>query len=75
MQKVTSARKIVLARELTKIHEEFIYGTAGEILEHLTEPKGEFVIIIDKSEEIEENIFEKMSLEEHFKYYEDIRNG
>ena len=27
-------RKIVVARELTKIHEEFLSGTASEILEN-----------------------------------------
>lgn len=67
------SRKIVLARELTKIHEEFITGTASELIEKIDEVKGEFVIIIEKAEEIEENMFENMSLEEHYKYYESLR--
>ena len=65
-------RKIVLARELTKIHEEFIAGTAKELLEKLKEPKGEFVIVIEKREESDINNFEDMTIEEHYKYYENL---
>lgn len=43
-------RSVGLARELTKLHEEFIVGTSTELLERLTdEPvkqKGEFVIVV-----------------------------
>ena len=41
--------QVVLARELTKIHEEFIRGSAGEVLEKLKEKssiKGEFTVLI-----------------------------
>ena len=43
-------RKLVIGRELTKIHEEFIRGTVGEMTEHFTKtaPRGEFVVIIPK---------------------------
>lgn len=75
LKDITESRKIVLARELTKIHEEFIEGTAEELLEKMIEPRGEFVIVIEKAEEKEENIFENMTLEEHYKYYESLRNG
>ena len=65
-------RNVVLAREITKIHEEFIRGTVSQILEKYKEPKGEFVIIVEKSFK---NVNEKdwlldLSLEEHYKYYE-----
>ena len=43
------ARRVVVARELTKIHEEFLRGTAAEILESLkdrAEIKGELVLLI-----------------------------
>ena len=42
-------RKIALARELTKIHEEVLRGTADELLEYYehTEPRGEYVVITD----------------------------
>lgn len=75
LSEVTKNRKIVLARELTKIHEEFITGTAKELLEKMQYIKGEFVIIIEKSAKKKENIFENMSLEEHYRYYETLRYG
>jgi len=66
-------RKIVLAREITKIHEEFISGTANELLLRIENPKGEFVIIIEKSkvlEAINNEFLNNLSLEEHYKFYE-----
>jgi 16S rRNA (cytidine1402-2'-O)-methyltransferase len=39
-------RQIVLAREVTKVHQEFIRGTSSEVLERLVEPRGEFTIIV-----------------------------
>ena len=65
-------RKIVLARELTKIHEEFIFGTCDELLKKLENPKGEFVIIIEKNENIQNNnldFLNALSLEEHYNFY------
>ena len=45
-------RPVVLARELTKIHEEFIRGTAAEVLVRVQkhELKGEITLLIGKSE-------------------------
>jgi 16S rRNA (cytidine1402-2'-O)-methyltransferase len=42
-------RKIVIARELTKIYEEFVSGSAQELYEYYTKktPKGEFVLMIE----------------------------
>ncbi len=65
-------RKIVLARELTKSHEEFIFGTCDELLKKLENPKGEFVIIIEKNENIQNNnldFLNALSLEEHYNFY------
>ncbi len=73
LEQYTENRKIVLAREITKIHEEFIGGTASELLQKIKDPKGEFVIIIDKAENKNENIFENMTLQEHYDYYEQKR--
>lgn len=39
-------RNIIVAREITKMHEEFFHGTLQEAIEHFTHPKGEFVIIL-----------------------------
>lgn len=72
LQEILGDRKIVLARELTKVHEEFIRGTTDEIINKVDELKGEFVIIIEKNQnKIKiENEWEKMSLEEHYDFYE-----
>lgn len=75
LEKVTEKRQIVLARELTKIHEEFIKGTAKELQEKLESPKGEFVIIIEASKKLtlKEDIEElnNLTLEEHYNFYEE----
>ena len=48
-------RKIVLARELTKIHEEYLRGTISEINEYFTknDPRGEFVVLVSPNDEKE----------------------
>lgn len=67
-------RKIVLARELTKIHEEFIRGNISEILEKVELIKGEFVILIEGSIEskadIQKSKINNQTLEEHYEMYE-----
>lgn len=47
-QVLPAERKMVVARELTKIHEEFIRGTVSEINHYFQQnkPRGEFVILI-----------------------------
>ena len=65
-------RKIVLARELTKIHEEFIRKNIEELLEDVNNLKGEMILIIEGAEREKnvENELNTLSLEEHYKYYE-----
>ena len=76
MQNILGDRTICLARELTKIHEEFLRGTISELLEKIQEPKGEYVIIVEGSKiskkEIETNKLNEMSIQEHYKYYENL---
>ena len=65
---------IVIARELTKIHEEFIRGTVSSIINKYQELKGEIIIIIEGNEKINpqediREILNNMSLEEHYEYY------
>ncbi|HMC32169.1 MAG TPA: 16S rRNA (cytidine(1402)-2'-O)-methyltransferase [Candidatus Angelobacter sp.] len=45
-------RPVVLARELTKLHEEFIRGTAAEVLSRVQahDLKGEITLLVGKSE-------------------------
>jgi len=39
-------RPIVVGRELTKMHQEFLRGTAQEVAARLGEPRGEFTVIV-----------------------------
>lgn len=74
LKPIIQNRKIVLARELTKIHEEYIAGEIEQIQKQLTNPKGEYVIIIEqalkKQKEIEKEQLNSLTIEEHYKYYE-----
>ena len=64
-------RQVVLAREITKIHEEFIRGNIEEIILKSENLKGEMIILIEGAENItNENPLNNMSLEEHYNYYE-----
>ncbi|MFZ0760498.1 MAG: 16S rRNA (cytidine(1402)-2'-O)-methyltransferase, partial [Candidatus Sulfotelmatobacter sp.] len=50
------ARHVVVAREVTKLHEEFLRGRAGDLLEKLRSRdavKGEITVLIGKAEEAE----------------------
>ncbi|MBQ7410143.1 MAG: 16S rRNA (cytidine(1402)-2'-O)-methyltransferase [Clostridia bacterium] len=71
---VLGDRKIVLARELTKIHEEFIRDNVSNILERIDEVKGEFVILIEGNSESKKDLelseLNNKTLEEHYEYYE-----
>ena len=65
-------RKIVLARELTKIHEEFIRGSVKEIFDTYNEPKGEHILIIEGNIEKEKNnqdLLDYLSIEDLYNYY------
>lgn len=45
MKEVFGDIEIVLARELTKVHEEVWRGTLSEAIKHFSDPKGEFVFL------------------------------
>lgn len=47
MLEILGDRKCCLARELTKVHEEFIRGTISEILEICDDLKGEMVVVVE----------------------------
>ena len=72
LKDILENRKIVLARELTKIHEEFIRLNINELIEKIDGLKGEMILIIEGKKTIdnEENKLNELSLEEHYKYYE-----
>jgi 16S rRNA (cytidine1402-2'-O)-methyltransferase len=66
--------EIVLAKELTKIHEKFIRGKIEEILENLEEIKGEYIILFEMQAKTEKQIeienLNNMTLEQQYEYYE-----
>lgn len=72
LESILDNRKIVLAREITKIHEEYIRGTVREILKNADNIKGEMIIIIEKNkkETNKENELNKFTLEEHYSFYD-----
>ena len=73
LEEIIEERKIIIARELTKIHEEFIEGSIKELIEKSKEIKGEIIILIEgnKKEKLnEKNELNEISLEEHYAYYE-----
>ncbi len=47
MAEILGNRRAVIARELTKIHEEFIRADLTTLAENLDEPRGEFVIVVE----------------------------
>jgi len=57
-------RPVVIARELTKVYEEFIRGTAGEVLEQVRgrELKGEITLLIGKAGEQPSSTMEEKDL-------------
>ena len=70
LKEIIGNRKVVLARELTKIHEEYIRENIDILIERAKDLKGEIVLIIEGGEKKEEDDFSKLSLEEHYTYYE-----
>ena len=72
-------RQVVVARELTKMFEEFLRGTILELLEYLTEVKGEVVLLVEgSSAEPEVDVWwEGLSLHEHVSRYisEDVKTN
>ena len=55
---ISNSRMVSVSRELTKIHEENIRGTAEELLLHFSSKKvkGEIVVIIDKAPKQKKNV-------------------
>ena len=69
-------RKIALARELTKLHEEILRTTLDGALEYYAEksPRGEYVLIVEGASEVatdEECFWQDLSVTEHVDHYID----
>ena len=70
LKQIVEDRKIVLAREITKIHEEFIRGNIDDIISKSDSLKGEMIILIEGTMKIErENPLNELTLDEHYEFY------
>ena len=70
LKDIIGDRKIILAREITKVHEEFIRVDIKELIRRAEDLRGEIVLLIEGSKEEKKNNFDSLSLEEHYDYYE-----
>ncbi len=72
LKNIIKNRKIVLAREITKIHEEFIRTNIDDLIKKSENIKGEIILIIEANNNIHDNNnFLNMNIEEHYKFYEE----
>ena len=69
MKNFFADREIAVAREITKIYEECINGTAEELINHFTScpPKGEIVLLVAPPQETKANIDIKTELKNKLK--------
>ena len=69
MLDILGDRNIALCREITKKHEEIIRGHISEIISILEELKGEMVIVVEGSQEVEEEITFETTIKEDVDMY------
>lgn len=53
IKEIMGDRNVSISREISKKHEEIYRGTITEVLIELTEPKGEFVIVLEENKDKE----------------------
>lgn len=71
LKEVIKDRQVVLAREITKIHEEFLRGKIDEIISKCINIKGEIILLLEGAESIEEeNFLNNLDLNDHYRFYE-----
>ena len=78
LQSSLGERQVAVIREISKVHEEKIYGTFSKVLSELKdkEIKGEIVIVVagrEKDENVEEEPWEEMDIVEHVELF--MENG
>lgn len=69
LQGVLGDVNCVIARELTKMHEECSRGTLSEMIEKFNQPKGEFVIILDLNDNVKEKEETNLTIDELYEVY------
>lgn len=73
--KIYGDRQVVIAREITKLYEEFIRGSLAEVIEGIKdlEIKGECCLIVEGTSnhvEVDDLWWRHLSIPEHVSYYE-----
>jgi len=58
MDRIMGNRQMVVAREMTKLHEEFVRGTAEQVKQHLETHKvrGEIAILVERGEPVRRSV-------------------
>ena len=69
LESILGDRKLVIAKELTKIHENFFRGTVKEVQAMVPGPKGEYVILIEGATKSIED-WSKLSIQEQYVMYQ-----
>ncbi|HSW58121.1 MAG TPA: 16S rRNA (cytidine(1402)-2'-O)-methyltransferase [Dehalococcoidales bacterium] len=59
MLEILGNRRIAVCRELTKIHEEVFRGTLQEAIDHYSEPRGEFTLVVEGNTSVPPEIEQK----------------
>lgn len=67
VKEIFGDRYISISREISKKYEEIYRGTISEVVTELSEPKGEFVIVVSGNDKIMN--FDDMSVKEHVNMY------
>lgn len=63
IKEIFGERQISVSREISKKYEEIYRGNVSHVLSELTEPKGEFVIVVEGNKE--EINYDEIDIEEH----------
>ena len=71
IKEIMGDRKVGISREISKKYEEVFRGNISSVLEELTDPKGEFVIILEENKDNES--YDNISVIDHIKLL--IKNG
>lgn len=71
IKQIIGNRKIVLAREITKIHEEYIRENIDTLIEKTKDLKGEIVLMIQGEQKKKENHVINFSVEEQYAFYKE----
>jgi 16S rRNA (cytidine1402-2'-O)-methyltransferase len=68
IQQALGDRQIAVCREMTKLHEEIFRGTVSTAIEHFTEPRGEFTIVIEGKPESKPQLTADIEKQLHYRY-------